>query len=102
MGDLVDGPLILREATAWLLALIGFLLLGAFARADNADDTEREPSSESRAQQAQALDRALHRLYPGGRDEQDLKPQAELPTPSRTIDGSAVPTAADAREPAPD
>lgn len=31
-------------------------------------------------------DKAQQRLYPGGRDEQDLQVQPSLPTPSRTLE----------------
>lgn len=52
---------------------------------------------------AAALDRASRRLYAGGRDEQELKVQPTLPTPSRSSDGGGAPGGSAPRsEPAPD
>lgn len=46
-------------------------------------------------------DRAQIRMYPGGKDEQDLKVQPTLPLPSRTLEGFTlvdVPTPSESSE----
>lgn len=90
------------------LAVMGVLscalvLLGTSAVAQiRADDDTFGDAGEPR-EQAAALDRAARRIYPGGRDEQELKPQSDLPAPSRGADGGGAPGGATPRaEPAPD
>lgn len=80
-----------------------FVLCGASAVAQmRADDDGFGEAGEPR-EQAAALDRAARRIYPGGRDEQELKPQSDLPAPSRGADGGGAPGGATPRaEPAPD
>lgn len=71
--------------------LIGIAAPVGFARAE--DDDEDFGTATVRSG---PLDRARHRLYPGGRDEQDLTVQATLPQPSRSPDGSQSSGAGDA------
>lgn len=97
----------------WLrLALaLGFCLVatGIPGRASALSDEEpgdeavdRQPASQEslRMQRGMAAERAARRIYPGGRDEQDLKPQATLPAPSRTLDGGPAPVVGRADAPA--
>jgi len=116
-GEMMDGGqrdngwrgrmrgVVLGSKVEWCLCSkrlwVGFVVVGAlligiaaptgFVRAE--DDDEDFGTT---AVKSGPLDRARHRLYPGGRDEQDLTVQATLPQPSRSPDGSQSSGAGDA------
>jgi hypothetical protein len=69
-----------------LLALLSVLSwMGGVASLQAMEDFDSE---ESRLTVVRAApNKARHRLYPGGRDEEELQVQASLPMPSRNPDG---------------
>jgi hypothetical protein len=93
-----------------LLAVFGMGSSIAFAvgASDSSLPEEEISSSPSPAPMvigsAAGLNAAQLRLYPGGRDEQDLKVQSALASPSRSFDGQASEAVGHAgdEEPAPD
>lgn len=60
-----------------------FLLVFVGAPAVWAQDSEAAPYDE--AKEAEIATKAKKRLYPGGRDEEDLKVQPQLATPVRKL-----------------
>jgi hypothetical protein len=68
-----------------LAAGLFLLVMAAGADARSAEDFD---SDESRFSMVKAPpNKARHRLYPGGRDEEELQVQVSLPMPSRNPDG---------------
>jgi hypothetical protein len=68
------------------LTLLSLLILmggGASLQAMEDFDSEESRLTVVRA----APNKARHRLYPGGRDEEELQVQSSLPLPSRNPDG---------------
>jgi hypothetical protein len=67
--------------------VLSFLIFGmsfnAWSEDSNGDLRKGENTS------AEASQKAKKRLYPGGRDEEDLKVQAQLPSPSRKLSPQA-------------
>ncbi len=52
---------------------------------DETETAAREPAAAVRT-----TDKAHLRQYPGGRDEQEIKVQSNLPQPTKNIDGTAT------------
>ena len=73
---------------AFLYSIIFSLSIGSISVAMTEVETEtaaREPAAAVRT-----TDKAHLRQYPGGRDEQEIKVQSNLPQPTKNIDGTAT------------
>lgn len=63
-------------------------VLFSFSQAQELDQNTPEPTREIAADEsteAEIVQKVKKRLYPGGRDEEDLKVQAQLSTPVRKL-----------------
>lgn len=75
----------------WIIVLIAAFNISAIAQESeeiiqDSTDGDRSPAAAA-ATRTFTPDKAQKRLYPGGKDEQDIKIQANLPTPSKSMDG---------------
>lgn len=66
-----------------ILLAISLLSFGVSTKAWSQDETQKPAFDE--AQEAEIALKAKKRLYPGGRDEEDLKVQAQLINPIRKL-----------------
>ncbi|WP_374032218.1 hypothetical protein [Bdellovibrio bacteriovorus] len=64
----------------FLLSSVGV----SFAHAQDATGIQTEPQYDE-AREAEIAMKAKKRLYPGGRDEEELKVQSQLATPARKL-----------------
>jgi len=71
----------------WLCSL-GLLFVGGISKAE----TSNQPMTGLSQAPSAGLDRAKHRLYLGGRDEQNLEIQPSLPQPARSLTGTVAPS----------
>ena len=89
--------------TAVRVAFAIILTVTAFTAATLATPFARAGSDETDFGKNAEQARANARTYVGGHDEQELKAQAELPQPSRGLDGAGAPQVAPSKsEPPPD
>lgn len=70
----------------WIRVFLVFSLLSSMV-ALNAGSQEGEPAGPQydEAHEAEITQKAKKRLYPGGRDEEDLKVQSQVSTPIRKL-----------------
>jgi hypothetical protein len=66
------------------LRMLLFLFCGGFAPTLFAQQSSLTPVVDE-VREAELAQKAKKRLYPGGRDEEDLRVQAELLTPTRKV-----------------
>lgn len=66
----------MKKVSSLILILLALASFGAHA--------QEEPQYDE-AKEAEIAVRAKKRLYPGGRDEEDLKVQSQLTTPARKL-----------------
>ena len=64
--------------------LLSFSLVVSVTRNAHAQDASGEPQYDE-AREAEIAQKAKKRIYPGGRDEEELKVQAQVVTPVRKV-----------------
>ncbi|WP_415062706.1 hypothetical protein [Bdellovibrio sp.] len=62
-----------------------FLLTSSFSFQAGAQEEATEQPKYDEARDAEIAQKAKKRLYPGGRDEEELKVQSQLSTPARKV-----------------
>lgn len=65
------------------LVVLFFLTVGVISQVQ-AQQTPQEPQYDE-AREAEIAQKAKKRIYPGGRDEEELKVQAQIVTPVRKV-----------------
>ncbi|MNK06261.1 hypothetical protein D3C87_241540 [compost metagenome] len=73
----------MKKISSLVLILMTFICIGAFAQGNTGESQYDE------AKEAEIAIKAKKRLYPGGRDEEDLKVQSQLTTPARKLSPQA-------------
>lgn len=82
--------LVSRLSFALILTFAAFVATAAQDESEDAN-IDREVAAEGSRSRAAQNDKARYRRYPGGQDEQELKVQAVLPMPARSVDGQTTP-----------